>query len=83
MYRPRISLLKNKTPAQYSGHRIKEQLTMNIKDKMNSRFRPLQGGIFTKAQKADVGDGVAKFQAAGGEVMSWADPFYPYPSLPE
>lgn len=56
---------------------------MNIKDKMNSRFRPLQGGIFSKTQKADVGDGVAKFQAAGGEVMAWADPFYPDPSVPE
>ena len=56
---------------------------MNIKDKMNSRIRPLQGGIFAKTQKADVGDGVAKFQAAGGEVMAWADPFYQDPSVPE
>lgn len=56
---------------------------MNIKEKMNGRFRPLQGGIFLEAKKADVGDGVAKFQAAGGEVMAWADPFYPDPSIPD
>lgn len=55
---------------------------MDIRDKMNGRFRPIQGGLFLKVAKADVGDGAARFQAAGGDVMAWADPFYPDPSIP-
>lgn len=56
---------------------------MDIQKKMNSRFRSLQGGLFLEVAKADVGDGAARFQAAGGDVMAWADPFYPDPSVPE
>lgn len=56
---------------------------MSIKDKMNSRFRDLQGGLFLTVVKADVGEGAGAFKAAGGEIMAWADPFFPDPSIPE
>lgn len=56
---------------------------MDIHAKMNDRFRPIQGGLFQDVTKADVGEGTAKFQAAGGDVMAWADPFYPDPSIPD
>lgn len=55
---------------------------MNIKELMNDRFKDLQGGLFLKVSKADVGEGVGKFLEAGGEIMAWADPFFPDPSLP-
>lgn len=56
---------------------------MDVKSKMNHKFRDLQGGLFLKVTKADVGEGVAKFIEQGGDIMAWADPFYPDPSLPE
>ena len=56
---------------------------MDIKQKMNSRFRDLQGGLFLKVAKADVGEGTGDFQKAGGDNMAWADPFFPDPSIPE
>lgn len=56
---------------------------MSIRDKMNSRFSPLQGGLFMSVTKADVGEGVGKFTAAGGDIMAWADPFFPDPAIPE
>ena len=56
---------------------------MDIKSKMNAKFRDLQGGLFLKVTKADVGEGAGNFQKAGGAIMAWADPFFPYPSMPE
>ena len=56
---------------------------MDIKNKMNSRFRDLQGGLFLKVAKADVGEGAGNFRKAGGDNMAWADPFFPDPSIPE
>jgi len=56
---------------------------MDIKAKMNGKFRDLQGGLFLKVSKADVGEGASVFQKAGGDVMAWADMFYPDPSIPE
>lgn len=56
---------------------------MSIRDKMNSRFSPLQGGLFLNITKADVGEGTGKFLAAGGDNMAWADPFAPDPAVPE
>lgn len=56
---------------------------MNIKDKMNDRFRPLEGGLFLEVAKADVGEGAGNFRKAGGDVMAWADPFFPDPAIPE
>ncbi len=54
-----------------------------MKNKMNDRFRDLQGGLFLSVTKADVGEGAGKFMADGGEIMAWADPFFPDPSVPE
>ena len=56
---------------------------MNVKDKMNHKFRDLQGGLFLKVTKADVGEGAANFLKNGGDNMAWADPYFPDPSLPE
>lgn len=50
---------------------------------MNGRFRNLQGGLFSKVTKADVGENSGKLMAQGYTFMSWADPFFPDPSLPE
>lgn len=56
---------------------------MSIKDKMNHRFKDLQGGLFTKVTKADVGENAGKLMQEGYTFMSWADPFFPDPSIPE
>lgn len=58
-------------------------MSMDIKAKMNHKFRDLQGGLFLNVSKADVGEGASVFQKAGGDVMAWADMFYPDPSIPE
>ena len=52
------------------------------KDKIARKFRGVEGGLFTKVTKADVGD---SFASMAGQVvlMGWADPFYPDPSVPE
>ncbi len=55
---------------------------MNIKDKMNNRFRDLEGGLFSKVTKADVGEGAGNLMAQGYDIMAWADPFFPDPSIP-
>lgn len=55
---------------------------MNIKAKMNDRFCDLQGGLFLKVTKADVGEGAGNFMKAGGDIMCWADPFFPDPAIP-
>ena len=56
---------------------------MSIKDKMNHRFQDLKGGLFTKVTKADVGENAGKLMQEGYTFMSWADPFFPAPSIPE
>lgn len=55
---------------------------MNIKGKMNNRFRDLQGGLFVEVTKADVGEGAGNLMAQGYDIMAWADPFFPDPSIP-
>ncbi|HEX2946318.1 MAG TPA: pyridoxal phosphate-dependent aminotransferase [Clostridia bacterium] len=55
---------------------------MNIKGKMNDRFRDLQGGLFATVTKADVGEGAGNLMAQGYDIMAWADPFFPDPSIP-
>lgn len=55
---------------------------MDVKAKMNPRFKDLQGGLFLEVTKADVGEGAGKFMQAGGDIMAWADPFFPDPSIP-
>lgn len=56
---------------------------MSIKNKMNKRFGNLQGGLFSKVTKADVGEGAGQLIQNGYTVMAWADPFFPDPSIPE
>ncbi|MBR7040907.1 MAG: pyridoxal phosphate-dependent aminotransferase [Clostridia bacterium] len=56
---------------------------MDIKSKMNTKFRDLQGGLFLTVTKADVGEGAGNFQKNGGDIMAWADPFFPDPSIPD
>ena len=56
---------------------------MDVKSKMNTRFRDLQGGLFLTVTKADVGEGAGNFQKNGGDIMAWADPFFPDPSIPD
>lgn len=56
---------------------------MSIREKLNDRFAPLQGGLFLDVTKADVGEGAGNFQKAGGDIMAWADPFFPDPAIPE
>ena len=56
---------------------------MDIKKKMNPNFRDLQGGLFLKVAKADVGEGAGDFRKNGGDNMAWADPFFPDPSIPD
>ena len=49
----------------------------------NQRFNGLEGGLFSPVEKADVGEGAARLQAQGYDLLGWADPFFPDPSLPE
>ena len=56
---------------------------MSIKEKMNKRFYDLQGGLFAKVTKADVGEGAGQLIQNGYTVMAWADPFFPDPSIPK
>ncbi len=49
---------------------------------MMPTFRSLEGGLFGSVQKADVGDGAGKLIEKGVDIMAWADPFFPDPSLP-
>lgn len=56
---------------------------MDIKAKMNDKFRNLQGGLFLEVTKADVGEGAGNFMKAGGDVMAWADMYFPDPAIPE
>ncbi|NMD37536.1 MAG: pyridoxal phosphate-dependent aminotransferase [Christensenellaceae bacterium] len=56
---------------------------MDIKHLMNDRFKNLQGGLFLAVTKADVGEGAGNFMKAGGDIMAWADPFFPDPAIPE
>ncbi|MFA5006913.1 MAG: pyridoxal phosphate-dependent aminotransferase [Candidatus Izemoplasmatales bacterium] len=55
---------------------------MDIKTKMNGKFRDLQGGLFLKVTKADVGEGAGILMEKGYRIMAWADMFFPDPSLP-
>ena len=45
-------------------------------------FLKAEGGLFSAVENADVGDAVAKMSEQGVALMSWADPFYPDPSMP-
>lgn len=56
---------------------------MDARTKMNAKFKDLQGGLFADVTKADVGEGAGKLMEQGVDIMAWADPFFPDPSIPE
>ncbi len=56
---------------------------MDVKNKMNAKFRDLQGGLFLEVTKADVGEGAGNLMKQGVDIMAWADPFFPDPSIPD
>jgi aspartate/methionine/tyrosine aminotransferase len=55
---------------------------MDIKKLMNKQFGALEGGLFSTVSKADVGDGVSRLREKGIDILAWADPFFPDPSIP-
>lgn len=54
-----------------------------MKDAMNRNFAKLSGGLFETVTKADVGEGAGKLMEQGVDILAWADPFFPDPSIPE
>ncbi len=50
---------------------------------ISKRYEGVQGGLFSKVTKADVGDNFASMEKDAITLMGWADPFYPDPSLPD
>lgn len=55
---------------------------MSIDHLFKAPFRPVQGGLFQKVTKADVGDGAIRLMEQGVTLLCWADPFFPDPSTP-
>ena len=55
----------------------------DITAKMNKVFRSLDGGLFSTVTKADVGEGAGNLIEKGVDILAWADPFFPDPSIPE
>ncbi|SMC73775.1 pyridoxal phosphate-dependent aminotransferase [Papillibacter cinnamivorans] len=55
---------------------------MDVESKLANGYRGVQGGLFSKVTKADVGDGFAAMAENRVTLMGWADPFYPDASLP-
>jgi aspartate/methionine/tyrosine aminotransferase len=50
---------------------------------MHPGFAHLEGGLFSTVSKADVGEGAGALIERGVDIMAWADPFFPDPSIPE
>jgi len=67
----------------YYNYIIKGGYCLDIKKKMNMKFKDLQGGLFLEVTKADVGEGAGKLIEQGYDIMAWADPFFPDPAIPE
>ena len=53
-----------------------------ITDRMREAFRRMEGGLFSRVAKADVGDVAEQMKARNVAFMSWADPFMPSASMP-
>jgi aspartate/methionine/tyrosine aminotransferase len=56
---------------------------MDIRAKMSAGFRDLEGGLFSKVEKADVGGAAEEIVRLGGDMLGWADPFMPDDCVPE
>ena len=46
----------------------------DILKRMNPVFAKMDGGLFSTAEKADVGDVAKRMEEMGVAMMSWADP---------
>lgn len=56
---------------------------MPVRNKLAENFKEIQGGLFSKVSKADVGTALNELIANGAALMCWADPFFPDPAIPE
>lgn len=56
---------------------------MSVRNKLAENFKEIQGGLFSKVSKADVGTALNELIANGAALMCWADPFFPDPAIPE
>lgn len=56
---------------------------MGISKHFNKKFNDLAGGLFATVTKADVGEGAGLLMSQGVDIMAWADPFFPDPSVPD
>lgn len=56
---------------------------MSVRNKLAENFKKIQGGLFSKVSKADVGTALNELIANGAALMCWADPFFPDPAIPE
>ena len=56
---------------------------MDIRQKMRPGFQTVEGGLFSRVEKADVGGAAEALARAGGDNLGWADPFAPDDSLPQ
>lgn len=54
-----------------------------MRHKMRPVFAGLNGGLFEKVEKADVGADPIQLAAEGVALMAWADPFFPDACMPE
>lgn len=54
-----------------------------MKEKMIPAFAKANGGLFGSTEKADIGDAYAKMAEEKIDLMGWADPFMPDPSVPD
>lgn len=53
-----------------------------MREKLRSEFRSLKGGLFDDISKADVGAKADEMNAAGVDMLCWADPFFPDKVIP-
>lgn len=56
---------------------------MSVRDNISDRFKYIEGGLFSKVSKADVGTALNELISKGATLMCWADPFFPDPAIPE
>lgn len=51
-------------------------------NQFNSSFENISGGLFSKIEKADVGNNYQDLGKQGVDLLGWADPFYPDRCVP-
>ena len=55
---------------------------MSVQDKISKKFRGIQGGLFEKVSKADVGTALNDLIANGAALMCWGRPLLSRPGDP-